>query len=58
MDGGRCLLIILIVKFGHVEKYPLLTAWRIVRLTGMKSVVWYYCASSGLVLSAIRLFDY
>ena len=56
VDGGRCLLISSIVKFGHVLKYPFLIIWRIVFLTGINSVVWYHCSISGLIISAIRLF--
>ena len=43
IDGGRFLLIRLIVKFGDVAKYLLLIAWRRVCLTGVNSVVKYHC---------------
>ena len=57
IDGGRCLLISSIVNFVHVAKYHLLIAWMGVCLNGLNSVVWYHCARSGLVLSAISLFS-
>ena len=46
----RCLLIRLIVKFGHVENYTLLIYFRIVYLNVLNIVVWYQCAISVLVL--------
>ena len=56
IDGGRCLLISLIVRLGNAEKYPFLIACMRVCLIGLNSVVWYHCSRSCFVISAIKLF--
>ena len=56
IDGGRCLLISLLVKLIHVVKYPFLIAWIRVFLMGLKSVAWYHCVSSGLIIYGINVF--
>ena len=57
IDGGRCLLFMLIVNLVLVAKYLFLIYCIRVRLTGLNSVVWYHCVRSGLVLFDINLFS-
>ena len=56
IDGGICILIKSIFKFGHVVNMPFLISCRRVFLNGLNSVVWYHCERSFLVLSNTRLF--
>ena len=50
MDGGRC-FISSNFRFDHVEKWPLLMAWRRVLQIGINIMAWYQCDNSGLILA-------
>ena len=54
MDGGRC-FIRPTVSLGYTEKWPFLMDRRRFLWTGLKSVEWYHCARSGLVIYARAL---
>ena len=54
-DWGRCLEMILVDRTGHEMKWTWLMAEMKVDLTGLKSAVYKYWASSRLVMSWRRI---
>ena len=54
MEGGRC-FIRSTVWLVHAEKWPFLVTWSKFLQTGLNSVAWYHCASSGFFTDARSL---